>query len=208
LGTGESSTHPLQRLLPLFTFPDASYAKTVGSMLENVGITHVEVTFRNTQAPAAIEAIRSNTGLTVVAGTVTTESFADEAQKAGAHFAVAPHVDENLIAYASSRGLELVPGIATPTEAFRARQAGARRLKVFPAKSLGGPGFLRALAAVSPEVSFLPSGGVGVEDLEQYLALPFVELVGGSWITAPESIADYESLRKEISALVQAVSAR
>lgn len=208
MGTGESSQHPLQRLLPLFTFPDAAFAKDVGSLLEEAGITHVEVTFRNTQASAAIGALRAHTRLTVVAGTVTTEALVDEASEAGAHFAVSPHLDEALISYALSRGFELIPGIATPTEAFRARQAGSRRLKVFPAHSLGGPGFLRALAAVAPELSFLPSGGVDIDDLAEYLAVPSVELVGGSWVKAPLSAADVESLRGEISSLAQAMEVR
>jgi 2-dehydro-3-deoxyphosphogluconate aldolase / (4S)-4-hydroxy-2-oxoglutarate aldolase len=169
------------RVVPLATL-DASVARRVGETLVEAGLPCIEIAFR---APGAVEAIREAArveGLLVGAGTVLTPEQARAAADAGAAFAVAPGLSEEVVAASAAAGLPFFPGVATPTEIEHARRLGLRVLKLFPANLLGGPGFLRAVAATYPDVRFIPTGGVDASTLGEYLAMPNVVACGGSWL--------------------------
>jgi 2-dehydro-3-deoxyphosphogluconate aldolase/(4S)-4-hydroxy-2-oxoglutarate aldolase len=140
-----------------------------------------------------VEAIRRASqldGLIVGAGTVLSESQLAAAVDAGAQFAVAPSTNEAVVRAAQQSGIEVVPGAATPTEIDRARALGCHVVKIFPASTLGGPAFIKAVAAVFPDVEFVPTGGVNPENLGDYLALPSVLACGGTWICEPALLRD------------------
>jgi 2-dehydro-3-deoxyphosphogluconate aldolase/(4S)-4-hydroxy-2-oxoglutarate aldolase len=174
------------RVVPVATITRPTDAEAVGRALIAGGITTLEVAFRTPEAAAAIRAARRVEGLTVGAGTVLTPELVDVAVEAGAQFAVAPGLNERVVAAAAARRLPFFPGVATPTEIERARELGLRVLKVFPVAQLGGVAFLKAVGATYPDVRFLPTGGVGPADVAAYLSLPAVVACGGSWLTARE----------------------
>ena len=134
--------------------------------------------------------------LVVGAGTVLTPDQVDAAVDAGARFIVSPGLTPALIAAARQSGLPLLPGVMTPSDVIAARQAGFEQLKLFPARQAGGMGMLQALAGPFPDVTFCPTGGITAETAPEFLALPNVGCVGGSWLTPKTALAtgDWEAI--------------
>jgi 2-dehydro-3-deoxyphosphogluconate aldolase / (4S)-4-hydroxy-2-oxoglutarate aldolase len=177
------------RVVPLATL-DASVAREVGETLVAAGLPCIEIAFR---APGAVEAIREAArvrGLLVGAGTVLRPEQARAAAEAGAAFAVAPGLSEDVVSASAAAGLPFFPGVATPTEIEHARRLGLRVLKLFPANLVGGPAFLRAVGATYPDVRFIPTGGVDSSTLAEYLTMPNVLACGGSWIANERVLRD------------------
>ncbi|MBL8253636.1 MAG: bifunctional 4-hydroxy-2-oxoglutarate aldolase/2-dehydro-3-deoxy-phosphogluconate aldolase, partial [Candidatus Competibacter sp.] len=137
--------------------------------------------------------------------TLTRPEEFTEARDAGACFGVSPGLTPVLIAAARDSGLPLLPGVMTPSDVIAARLAGFRELKLFPAQQAGGIGMLQALAGPFPDVTFCPTGGITAETAPDYLALPNVACVGGSWLTPKAALAagDWEA----VTALVRQVVA-
>jgi 2-dehydro-3-deoxyphosphogluconate aldolase / (4S)-4-hydroxy-2-oxoglutarate aldolase len=129
-------------------------------------------------------------GLLVGAGTVLTPEQARAAAAAGAAFAVAPGLNEEIVDCCRQLGLPFFHGVATPTEIDHARRLGLRVVKVFPIATLGGAAFLRAISATYPDVRFIPTGGVDAGTLRTYLALPSVLACGGSWLTSDRILGE------------------
>jgi len=172
------------RVVPVVELPNRYDARTFTHGLLTSGLSSVEIAFRS---DAAVEGIRGATqveGLLVGAGTVLTVDQLDAAVEAGAHFAVAPGTNEEVLEAAMARDLPFFPGVATPTEIERAIALGIGTVKVFPVSHLGGVGFLRSVAATYPEMKFIPTGGVGWRDMHEYLGLSCVLACGKSWSPA------------------------
>jgi len=172
------------RVVPVLTARTADEAERACEAIVAGGLASVEITFRS---DAAVEAIRRASridGLEVGAGTVLSVEQLEAALDAGATFAVAPSTDPAVVEAAQRLGIQFVPGAATPTEIDRARALGCDVVKLFPASLIGGPAFVKAVSAVFPDVRFMPTGGVTLENLGEYLALPSVLACGGTWITA------------------------
>lgn len=174
------------RVLPVVTVGDPAQAEAVGRALLAGGIACMEIAFRTEAAREAVARASSIDGLLVGAGTILSPVQAEAAHAAGAAFAVAPGTSEDVIAACDGMGLPFFPGVATPSEIERALRLGRHTVKVFPASQLGGPAFLRAVTATYPDARFLPTGGIGPENLRDYLGLPSVIAVGGSWLVRPE----------------------
>jgi len=170
------------RVVPVLTAESADDAERACEALLAGGMTSVEITFRTTAAVEAIRRAAQIDGLLVGAGTVLTAAQLAAAVDAGARFAVAPSTNESVVRAAHAAGIEVVPGAATATEIDKARALGCGIVKLFPASLLGGPAFVRAVSAVFPDVSFVPTGGVNPDNLGEYLALPSVSACGGTWI--------------------------
>lgn len=177
------------RILPLATL-QPEIAEDVGRTLAGAGLPCIEITFRAPRAAEAIVRARRVDGLLVGAGTVLSPEQARAASDAGAAFAVAPGLNEELVDCCRELGLPFFPGVATPTEIERARRLGLRTLKAFPISTLGGVSFLRAVSATYPDVRFIPTGGVSSSNLQDYLALPNVLACGGSWLTNERILRD------------------
>ena len=170
------------RIVPVLTIGDADQAERACDALLAGGLSVVEITFRTDAAAVAIERVAAKSDLLVGAGTVLTPDRLARAIDAGARFAVAPGTNEAVIDAARSAGLPFIPGVATPSEIERAHALGCRVQKLFPASVVGGTSFIKAVAPVYPDVVFVPTGGVNLENLTSYLGLPNVLAVGGSWI--------------------------
>lgn len=185
------------RVVPVVVLDDAAFAPDLADALAAGGIPCAEITLRTPAALDAIRAIAGRSGFAVGAGTVTTARQVDEAVDAGATYLVSPGFDDAVAERAAARGVPLVPGVATATEIQRAVAAGLDHLKVFPAAAVGGPSSLRAFAGPFPDVRFLPSGGVSAANAGEYLALPSVFAVSGSWMVPATALAarDAETVR-------------
>jgi 2-dehydro-3-deoxyphosphogluconate aldolase/(4S)-4-hydroxy-2-oxoglutarate aldolase len=177
------------RIIPVATLDDPATASAVASALLEGGISCIEIAFRRPGAAEALRAAREAGDILVGAGTVLSIEQAKAAQQAGADFAVAPGTNEGVVSHCMEVGLPFFPGVATPTEIDRVRELGLKVVKVFPAAQVGGPSFLRAVSATYPDVGFIPTGGITVENLRDYLAVPAVVACGGSWLVPTDLIA-------------------
>lgn len=179
----------LAPVIPVLVIDDAACAVPLGDALVAGGLPVLEVTLRT---PAALQAIRAMAGLPgahVGAGTILNRDDAARARDAGASFAVSPGLTEALAEACADLGLPLLPGAVTASEIMRALAMGYDMLKFFPAAVAGGPEALAALAGPLPQVRFCPTGGVTSETAPDYLRLPTVPCVGGSWVVRPRDIA-------------------
>ncbi|WP_426517023.1 bifunctional 4-hydroxy-2-oxoglutarate aldolase/2-dehydro-3-deoxy-phosphogluconate aldolase [Diaminobutyricibacter sp. McL0618] len=179
-----------QIIVPVIVIDDAAQAVDLVGALLGGGIACAEITFRTTAAVDAIRATSSIAGFTVGAGTVLTTDDVDRAADAGARFVVSPGFAQDVVERSLERGLEVLPGVATATEVMRAARIGISRVKFFPAAQLGGPAAIAALSGPFPDATFLPSGGVTAENASDYLAVPAVFAVSGSWMATRALIAD------------------
>lgn len=192
-------------VLPVLTIERIDDSVPLARALVRGGLPVLEVTLRTDCALAAIRRIAEEVPeATVGAGTITRPADLDACAKAGARFAVSPGLSPALIRAAADFPLPLLPGVMTPSEALTAREAGFSCLKLFPAEPAGGRGLLRAMAGPLPELRFCPTGGIDAESFRQYLALPNVLCVGGSWVAPRAAIEQQlwdriESLAREAS---------
>jgi len=149
------------------------------------GLRVLEVTFRTDAAAEAIRRVRAAVpDMNVGAGTVLNLEQFKRAQDAGSQFCVSPGTDEGVLQAALAAKMPFLPGVMTPSDILRALKLGVTRLKFFPAEAAGGVNMLKALAGpFAPSgVRFVPTGGINLDKLASYLALPAVEAVGGSWM--------------------------
>lgn len=179
----------LAPVIPVIVINDAAQAAGLAQALIAGGLPVLEVTLRSDAALDAIRSMASVPGGHVGAGTVLTPDDARRARDAGASFAVSPGLTDRLIAACQDIGLPLLPGAATASEVMRAADAGYDMLKFFPAESAGGVAALKSLAGPLPRIGFCPTGGITAQSAPNYLALPNVTCVGGSWIASPADIA-------------------
>lgn len=189
------SQHPLltHPLIPVVVIEEADHAVPLGKALLKGGISVVEVTFRTDAAAEAIYHLRQQLPeLLVGAGTVVTRQQATDAIQAGSQFGLAPGTDPATIGKFDKAGIPFIPGVMTPSDIQTAVAAGCQYLKFFPASAAGGPPMLKAMAAPyhSLGVRFCPTGGVKTTNMAEYLTLPEVFAVGGTWIATPADIAE------------------
>ncbi len=171
-------------VIPVLVIEDLAQAVPLAKALVAGGVRVLEVTLRTPVALAAIRAMADEVPEAIVGvGTLTRPEDFTKARDAGACFGVSPGLTPALIAAARQSGLPLLPGVMTPSDVIAARQAGFEQLKLFPARQAGGMGMLRALAGPFPDVTFCPTGGITAETAPEFLALPNVGCVGGSWLT-------------------------
>lgn len=173
-------------VIPVITLKEVEHAVPLARALVAGGLKVLEVTLRTPVAFACIEAIRKQVPEAVVGvGTLTRPADFAGADRVGAQFGVSPGLTSELAAAARGARFPLLPGVMTPTEVIAARNAGFKALKLFPADIAGGPRMLQALGALFPELQFCPTGGISKSSAAEYLALPNVVCIGGSWITPP-----------------------
>jgi 2-dehydro-3-deoxyphosphogluconate aldolase/(4S)-4-hydroxy-2-oxoglutarate aldolase len=177
-------------IVPVVTLARPEDGVPVAEALLAGGLTCVEITFRSAAAPAAIAAIRTGVpALLVGAGTILTTAQADEAIAAGASFLVAPGFNPAIVDHVLGRGVPMLPGICTPSEIEQALVRGLTLVKFFPAAAMGGVRFLRALAGPYPMVRYVPTGGITLGDVAEYLGLPSVVATGGTWLAPHDVVA-------------------
>jgi 2-dehydro-3-deoxyphosphogluconate aldolase/(4S)-4-hydroxy-2-oxoglutarate aldolase len=185
--------HPLFHgvtVIPVLAIERERDAIPLARALLEGGLRVIEVTFRTEAAAASIAAIAAELPqVTVGAGTLLRASDVAAAAAAGAKFLVSPGTTPQLAGAALATELPYLPGVATPSEIMAARALGVCVMKLFPAAALGGTALLRALAPVFPGIAFCPTGGIDEASAEEYLALPNVPMIGGSWMAPRDAIA-------------------
>jgi 2-dehydro-3-deoxyphosphogluconate aldolase/(4S)-4-hydroxy-2-oxoglutarate aldolase len=205
---GGLAAKPLQlgQVLPIVVIDAADDALQLADALIDGGVRAAEITLRTREAVRAISLLSSLPGFVVGAGTVLDESDAEKVIDAGASFVVSPGLDERVVHAALVRDVTVMPGVATASEIQRARLLGLRMLKLFPAEQLGGPAAIRAFAGPFPDVSFMPSGGVGPQNAAEYGAITAVATVSTSWVAPRSLIAehDFTEITRRCAALVAA----
>ena len=176
-------------VIPVIVLTDAGQAVQMARALVAGGIRMLEVTLRTPQALTCIEAIARNVPEAVVgAGTVRNAADAQASARAGARFMVSPGYTATLGQACRDLGLPLLPGVATGSEIMTAQDDGFTELKFFPAMQAGGPAMLKAWSGPFGDVRFCPTGGVTAANALDFLALPNVVCVGGSWLTPSEAL--------------------
>lgn len=178
-------------VVPVVVIEDAHLAVPLARALIAGGIDVIEVTLRRPAAMAALETIaREVPDILAVAGTVVTPGQVMEVKDAGAQAVVSPGFSEAVDDAMRAAGLPWLPGVATASDCMRAVAAGRLVCKFFPAEQAGGTPTLKALSGPFPQMRFCPTGGVGLSNLADYLALKQVLCVGGSWLVPADAIAD------------------
>jgi 2-dehydro-3-deoxyphosphogluconate aldolase / (4S)-4-hydroxy-2-oxoglutarate aldolase len=185
------------RLVPVVVLDDAADADALAGALVAGGLPVAEVTFRTAAAADSIRAMAARGDILVGAGTVITVAQVDAAVAAGARFVVSPGLSRAVVERCGEHGVLALPGAVTATEVQAALELGLSTLKFFPAGTSGGPGAIKALVAPFGGVQFVPTGGVGPANLKQYLDLPAVAAVGGSWMVPRERVAagDFDAIK-------------
>jgi 2-dehydro-3-deoxyphosphogluconate aldolase/(4S)-4-hydroxy-2-oxoglutarate aldolase len=176
-------------VIPVIVVDDLAKAVPLAKALVAGGVRLLEVTLRTAVALQAVRAIADAVeGAIVGVGTITRPEDFDLAIAAGARFGVSPGLTPALIDAARNCGLPMLPGVMTPSDVIAARAAGFTELKLFPAQQAGGLGMLKAMAGPFPDVTFCPTGGVTATTAPDFLALPNVGCVGGSWLTPRDAV--------------------
>ena len=195
------------RIVPVLVIDDAQHAVPLCRALVDGGLPLAEVTFRTAAAADALRRIAAELpDMLVGAGTVLTVEQAREARSAGARFIVAPGFNPAVVDYCLEHDLPVYPGVATPTEIEAALQKGLETVKFFPAEPMGGLPFLKAIAAPYGAVSFMPTGGISLTNLVEYLSFSRVVACGGSWMAPAEWVRaqQFDRIRQETERAVRA----
>lgn len=177
-------------VIPVIVLHDVAHAVPMARALVAGGIRMLEVTLRTPQALACIEAIaRAVPDAVVGAGTVRSTADVRAAQQAGARFAVSPGYTSAVGQACRDACLALLPGVATGSEIMMAQEDGFTELKFFPAMQAGGAAMLKAWSGPFSDIQFCPTGGVTLHNAPEFLALPNVVCVGGSWLVPAQALA-------------------
>lgn len=200
-------------VIPVIVIDDVNDAEPLAEALLAGGLNIIEVTFRTAAAAGAIERIaKAFPEMMVGAGTVVTEEQAKRAIDAGSKFGLAPGTDPETIAYFKSQDVPFIPGIMTPSDIQAAVKAGCTSLKFFPAGAAGGPKLLKAMAApyANLGVKFCPTGGVSLDNMNDYLSLPEVFAIGGSWLATKAQIAakDWGTITAQVKEALSKAAAK
>ncbi|PRD69894.1 keto-deoxy-phosphogluconate aldolase [Malikia spinosa] len=201
------------RVVPVIVVTDPAQAVPMAEALLAGGVDVMEITLRSAAGLAAIEAVaRAVPEMQVGAGTVTRASEVAQVLAAGARFGLSPGSTPGLLAAVLASGLPFVPGVASPSEAMAARDAGFTLMKCFPAAQLGGVEVLKAWGGPLPDLRFCPTGGVSLANMGSFLSLPNVAMVGGSWLTPAAAVkagdwAQITRLAREATDAVAALQA-
>jgi 2-dehydro-3-deoxyphosphogluconate aldolase/(4S)-4-hydroxy-2-oxoglutarate aldolase len=193
-----ASVLDLAPVLPVVVLEDAADAVPLARALVAGGLPAVEVTLRT---PAGLDAVRAVAGevpdAVVGAGTVVTPAQVADSVAAGARFLVSPGWTDVLLEAMRASGVPFLPGVSTVSEVVALLERGVREMKFFPARAAGGTAYLKALYGPLPQARFCPTGGIGPDSAPEYLALPNVGCVGGSWMVPADAVAARDWARVE-----------
>lgn len=197
-------------IIPVIVIEKEEQAVPLAKALVKGGLPVLEVTFRTTVAAAAIAAIKREVPEAILgAGTLLTPQMVKEAKAAGAVFGVSPGFDPVVLAAAKAEGLPMCPGIATASELSQALTAGCKIVKFFPAEAAGGVKMIKNLLGAFrfTGVKFMPTGGVNLENVANYLSVPEIVCCGGTWIVPKDALAmnDWLTIEKCASSAAELV---
>ncbi|UKA62029.1 bifunctional 4-hydroxy-2-oxoglutarate aldolase/2-dehydro-3-deoxy-phosphogluconate aldolase [Arthrobacter sp. FW306-04-A] len=207
------ATHILKvsPVIPVVTIDDPCHAVPVARALADGGVRIIELTLRTESALTSLKLIAEEVpDILLGAGTVLTPGQADAAVSAGAQFLVSPGVTPALLGHMLTLDVPVLPGVATVGEVMAVLERGLHAMKFFPAGPAGGPGYVAAIGAPVPQVQFCPTGGISLASAPEYLKLPNVSCVGGSWLTPGHAIENgnwqlITELAQQAAALVESL---
>jgi 2-dehydro-3-deoxyphosphogluconate aldolase / (4S)-4-hydroxy-2-oxoglutarate aldolase len=182
-------------VIPVIVIDDANDAEPLAEALLEGGLDVIEVTCRTAAAPEALRRIKKAfPEMMVGAGTVVTPDQAKMCIDTGVSFGLAPGLNPDTVRYFQENNTLFIPGIMTPSEIEQGLSLGCKMLKFFPAGAAGGVNMLKNMSApyVSLGVKFCPTGGVSLENMNDWLSLPVVSAIGGSWLATQKQIAAKE----------------
>ena len=188
----------LAPVVPVLVIDDLGHARKLAEALVAGGLPVLEVTLRTPVALDAIRIMAEVTGGVVGAGTLLTPADVKAAKAAGAVFGVSPGATQRLLDACAEYELPLLPGAATASEIMTLLELGYTVQKFFPAEQSGGAGFLKSIGSPIPQVKFCPTGGIGLSNARDYLSLPNVLCVGGSWVAPKDAMSrgDWAAITK------------
>jgi 2-dehydro-3-deoxyphosphogluconate aldolase/(4S)-4-hydroxy-2-oxoglutarate aldolase len=198
------------RVVPVIVITHPDQAVPMAHALLEGGIDVMEITLRHAAGLPAIEQVAKHVPqMHVGAGTVTRAAEMARVQAAGASFALSPGMTEALVQAAIDCQLPFMPGVMTPGELMTARDHGFGLVKLFPAAQAGGLAMLKAMSGPLGDMRFCPTGGVSLSNMREFLQLPNVEMVGGSWLTPVDAVeagnwAEITRLAREATAVAHA----
>ncbi|MFF3464691.1 bifunctional 4-hydroxy-2-oxoglutarate aldolase/2-dehydro-3-deoxy-phosphogluconate aldolase [Streptomyces sp. NPDC001984] len=185
-----ASVLDLAPVVPVVVIEDAADAVPLARALVAGGLTAIEVTLRTPAALDAIRAVAAEVPDAVVgAGTVLTPQQVTDSVAAGARFLVSPGWTDALLESMRASGVPFLPGVSTTSEVVALLERGVREMKFFPAQAAGGTAYLKCLAGPLPQARFCPTGGIGPHNAPEYLSLPNVGCVGGTWMLPADAVA-------------------
>lgn len=198
-------------IIPVVVIEDKKDAEPLAEALCKGGLPCAEVTFRTAAAAEAIQLMKNaHPEMLVGAGTVLTIDQVDTAIAAGAEFIVSPGFDSVIVDYCLEKGIVVLPGCISPSEAVIAVRKGLSVIKFFPAEQAGGLPFIKAIAAPYTTLSFMPTGGINPENVKEYLKYDRIFACGGSWMVKAKLISEgrfdeIQKLTEEAAAIVKEI---
>ena len=198
-------------IIPVLEIDSVERAKPLAESLLAGGLPLAEVTLRADAALESIRRIRRDVPQVLVgAGTVIQREQVEAACEAGAQFLVSPGMAEDVVLWAREHQTPILPGAVSPTEMMRGLDLGIELLKFFPAETMGGLSAIKAMSDPFPQLKFIPTGGIRLENAAQYLQNPKIHAVGGSWMARRQTIADGKfdeitRMAKEASNLIKQI---
>ena len=180
-------------IIPVITIDNADDAVELAGALMAGGINIMEITLRTDAGLKAIENVAKNVpGMVVGAGTVINTKQYDDVCEAGAKFVISPGFTSSLLQHAVSKDeIPLIPGVSSASEIMAALEFGFDTFKLFPANIAGGTGAIKAFGGPFKDIKFCPTGGVNLENMNDYLSLNNVLCVGGTWLTPKEQVVNH-----------------
>ena len=196
----------LMGIVPVIVINDAKNALPLAKALIEGGLPCAEVTFRTAAAKDAIKAMsEAYPEMIIGAGTILTPEQADTAIEAGAKFIVTPGLNPEVVKHCLAKGYPIVPGINNPSGIEQAMSLGLDTVKFFPAENSGGVAMLKAMSGPYGAISFMPTGGIGNNNLKDYLAFNKIFCVGGGWVASAAQIAacDFDGIKHNVEEAVR-----
>jgi len=196
-----------QKVVPVVVIENEEQAHGLARALLDGGVTVIEITLRNAFAAKAIKIIKEHySNMVVLAGTVNTPDQYAEVVAAGVDGVISPGITRQLLESAQQHGIPYLPGVATASEVLLAMEYELSECKLFPASVVGGISALKAFSGPFSQVKFCPTGGVSEANYQEFLSLPNVICVGGSWLAPTKLVA--EGKWGEITELCKAVTSQ
>ena len=179
----------MQKFIPVVVIKELGETDKILTALKKSGIMCAEITFRTACAAEAIAyAVKHYPDMEIGAGTVINAAQCEAALQAGATFIVTPGFDPDLVAYCQEKGLPIYPGCTTPTDYHAALKFGLKVLKFFPAEQSGGLAKIKAMSAPFPMFKVMPTGGISLKNLKEYISAPVICACGGSYMVTADLI--------------------
>ncbi|OKO99770.1 bifunctional 4-hydroxy-2-oxoglutarate aldolase/2-dehydro-3-deoxy-phosphogluconate aldolase [Xenorhabdus eapokensis] len=181
------------KIVPVIAIEEARDIIPLGHALADNGLPVAEITFRTESATEAISLLKAERpDMLIGAGTVLHREHVRQAKAAGAEFVVSPGLNPNTVQACQQIGIPIIPGVNNASTIEQALELGIEFVKFFPAEPSGGIAMIKALLAPYPQLKVMPTGGISVENIRNYLAIPQIVACGGSWMVSPQLIRDKE----------------